>query len=258
MPAKSLATGLIRKNALGYPNEPISLEMSLLLCPLCFKSTSLRSFHPSSFPLNICVQEVKGLGRGRGFRVVSRTPILYQPEFKQIRGMIGARVLELLELLVRTGDISKDQVLVQLRSGPRRDETNARDDEVRALKAALEESNRRFTKSEQEGEALSARIVSLEDEAKSYRASKEESETELASVESDFETILGKLGLSTVVYLGGTAEMLRRIRDELSEIESKTDFLLSRLDMNPFQYQSLAEKVDALGNEVEASLALRE
>lgn len=49
--------------------------MSQFACPLCGKFVSLRLFDPSGFDRDIYAVEVRGLGRGRGTKVISRMKI---------------------------------------------------------------------------------------------------------------------------------------------------------------------------------------
>jgi hypothetical protein len=54
--------------------------MSQLCCPLCGRFASLRFFDPTSFESDIVAVDVRGLGRGKGVEVVSRTSVLEVPE----------------------------------------------------------------------------------------------------------------------------------------------------------------------------------
>ena len=54
--------------------------MSQLICPLCGRFASLRFFNPNSFESDIYAVDVRGLGRGKGVEVVSRTSVLEVPE----------------------------------------------------------------------------------------------------------------------------------------------------------------------------------
>jgi hypothetical protein len=64
--------------------------MSMLVCPLCGKSTSLAKFNPSDFDDDIVVQTIHGLGRGRGFEVVSRESALGNSD---VTSLVAERVL---------------------------------------------------------------------------------------------------------------------------------------------------------------------
>lgn len=70
--------------------------MSFIACPLCGKMTSLRKFDPQSLDAEIYLQKVKGLGRGRGFKVASRSSALGNPSLIE---PIKNRLIDLLLML---------------------------------------------------------------------------------------------------------------------------------------------------------------
>ncbi len=70
--------------------------MSQLCCPLCGRFASLRFFDPTSFESDIYAVDVRGLGRGKGVEVVSRTSVLGVPE---IVVPIRSRCRELIRII---------------------------------------------------------------------------------------------------------------------------------------------------------------
>jgi hypothetical protein len=86
--------------------------MSQLLCPLCGRLVSLKYFDPSGFDDDIYVVEVKGLGRGKGVKVVGKYSILGEDD-ETVR-LIGERSLTLLKLLIEHGHLKPDGVTSRL------------------------------------------------------------------------------------------------------------------------------------------------
>src|SRR3989442_10772786 len=122
--------------------ETGSVEMSFLLCPMCGKNTSLRNFDPESFVNDIYVQRVRGLGRGRGFKVTSRIPIFDKPDYDGIREMIANRAIELLATLEKNGDVSLGYILTELGLDEEREALEAKEtikEENQAEQAISEE-----------------------------------------------------------------------------------------------------------------------
>src|SRR5207248_1550335 len=172
-------------------------------------SSSLRYFDPEKFVLNIVVQNVRGLGRGRGFRVESRTPIIQGQEYKQVREKIAARILELLELLVRTGTISRKQVALLL----------AMNDDNKAKLALIEEQKKqqtlKITQMEKAGEECLTKLARSEDERK-------ELEAKLASIESGVDELLWLAGLNSSRYLDVDAKF-GALEDELRALRASKE-----------------------------------
>lgn len=74
---------------IGYPEALIRtappwvcLAVPMLVCLLCGKSSSLYRFDPRGFEDDIFVQNLQGLGRGRGFKVKKATSILSRYPYK--------------------------------------------------------------------------------------------------------------------------------------------------------------------------------
>jgi hypothetical protein len=81
--------------------------MSFLLCPMCGRNVSMDSFDPCSFDLDILAQDLRGLGKGRGFESTNRHSILGDNETV---GKIRDRILDLLKLLLDEGIVSEDAI----------------------------------------------------------------------------------------------------------------------------------------------------
>ena len=118
--------------------------MSFVVCPLCGRMVSLRTFNPQSLDLNVYVQDVKGLGRGRGFKVVGRGSALDRPS---VTGPIKGRLLDLSLMLYNEGLLSKEEVAERFGLVlPENYETL--EDERDALQADLEETEGRLKDAE--------------------------------------------------------------------------------------------------------------
>jgi hypothetical protein len=85
--------------------------MSLLVCPLCGKSTSLRTFDPSNFEDDIVVKNVRGLGRGRGFEVTDTHSII---DDEEITRLIVNRALRIVALIRQHGHVTPEEILEAL------------------------------------------------------------------------------------------------------------------------------------------------
>ncbi len=70
--------------------------MSQLCCPMCGRFASLRFFDPASFESDIYAVDVRGLGRGKGVEVVSRTSVL---KVSEIVVPIRNRCRELIRII---------------------------------------------------------------------------------------------------------------------------------------------------------------
>lgn len=69
--------------------------------------TSLRTFNPQSLDVDIYIQEVKGLGRGRGFKVVDRTSAL---DIMSITQPIKNRLIDLVVMMSENDLLSKEEI----------------------------------------------------------------------------------------------------------------------------------------------------
>lgn len=83
--------------------------MTQLACPLCGRFVSLKYFNPSDFADDIYTVEVQGLGRGLGVEVTERYSIL-DPGDETVE-LIKERLLDLIELLLKSGCLKSEEVL---------------------------------------------------------------------------------------------------------------------------------------------------
>jgi len=253
---------------------------------MCGKQASLRNFDPESFVNEIYVQKVRGLGRGRGFKVTSRIPIFDKPDYDGIREMIANRAIELLATLEKNGDVSLGYILTELGLDEEREALEAKEaieeenqaehaiseEKIGALSQTVERLNSENLTGKQEIQTLMEKISGLEQHVKSAEAatdesrrakdasesSKEESEAVLSSIESDTASLLRRLGLPTIGYRGGVEEMLDAVEQELLSLDVKIDRLLDRMGLSPTRYDDLGEKIEAIADEVAAARALNE
>lgn len=100
--------------------------MSFLVCPLCGKSTLLRSFANVELEGDILVQMFRGLGRGRGFEVASRESILTENETTRI---IADRAMDILLLLMEHDILDSETVISRLDVTPEDDGDDEFDDD---------------------------------------------------------------------------------------------------------------------------------
>jgi len=253
---------------------------------MCGKQASLRNFDPESFANDIYVQKVRGLGRGRGFKVSSRIPILDKQDYDWVREMIASRAIELLVTLEKNGDVSLGFILTELGLDEEREALEAKEaikeenqaehaiseEKIGTLSQTVESLNSENLTGKREIQALREEISGLEQHVKSAEeatdesrrakdaseSSKEESEAVLSSIESDTASLLRRFGLPTVGYRGGVEEMLDALEREISSLDSKMDGLLDRMGLSPTRYDDLGEKIEAVADEVAASRALNE
>ncbi len=87
--------------------------MTMLLCPLCGKKTHIDQFDPENFADDIFVQEIKGLGRGKGFKVTEVTSIFDNSNDDTI-WMIKERVLQLAKILKDEGELEVWEIAGEL------------------------------------------------------------------------------------------------------------------------------------------------
>jgi hypothetical protein len=103
--------------------------------------TSLRAFKPQLLDLDIYAQDVKGLGRGRGFKVVGRGSALDKPSVTE---PIKGRLLDLSLMLYREGLLSKEELVKRFDLILPKD-YQALEEERDVLQADLEEAEEGFS-----------------------------------------------------------------------------------------------------------------
>jgi len=113
----------------------MQFQMSLLLCPLCGKNSSLRLLDPDSFDDDIYAQDVRGLGKGRGFETTGRVSI---PRSAEVRDKIMPRLIELVKLLIDEDVISADEVRRSLGLPEVESVVEREEDESQALREETE------------------------------------------------------------------------------------------------------------------------
>ena len=86
--------------------------MTSIRCPLCGWYVNLNSFDPRKFNGDIELVTVQGLGRGRGFAVVSRESVLGDDE---ITPMIKDGVLSIASTLIEKGCLTQQELLSKLK-----------------------------------------------------------------------------------------------------------------------------------------------
>lgn len=128
------------------------------MCPLCGKSSSLQSF-PSGDGGDIILQTFRGLGRGKGFTVESRTSGL---EDRHLCTAVKPKVVDILSTLADRGYVVPDD-LVRV---------------VKPLRLHLSTEDERL-----ELESLRARVKTFDAELKLERGSRDFLERELHDVE---------------------------------------------------------------------------
>lgn len=111
-----------------------AIVTSLLVCPLCGKSSSLRNYDPTSLALDVYAKSLRGRGKGKGFDLVREWSILDEDPGK-LSGM-SHRLLDLLDLFVRKGLMEREYILEKL--GPQEEESIVLD-EAEASSVDLEE-----------------------------------------------------------------------------------------------------------------------
>jgi hypothetical protein len=82
--------------------------MSLWICPLCGKQVSIKYYDPSDFDDDIMIIQLRGLGRGRGFEVVSEHS-LFEDKDTELLDLISDRVAILYNLLYENNGDDEDE-----------------------------------------------------------------------------------------------------------------------------------------------------
>ncbi len=91
--------------------------MAMLVCSLCGKMSPANRYDPSNFEDDIFFQEVKGLGRGHGFRNVGARSIfesVYDYETREVAEKMCDRSLEIIRMMLDNDVITQDDVVERL------------------------------------------------------------------------------------------------------------------------------------------------
>jgi len=118
--------------------------------------SSLRTFNPGSLDLDIYVQDVKGLGRGRGFKVVGKSSALNKPSITQ---PIKSRVLDLSLMLYERRLLSQEEIIGRFKLSPPEDLEEERD----ALRADLSDTEYQLKQVEEERDILRTDLSETEE-----------------------------------------------------------------------------------------------
>jgi hypothetical protein len=110
--------------------------MSFLLCPLCGRNVSVNTFDPCSFEVDVLAQEVRGLGKGKGFASTGRHSILGRNDTVE---KIADRCLALLELFINEDIITADEVRGRLGIPKVAPVVEREEDETQALREDIED-----------------------------------------------------------------------------------------------------------------------
>ena len=85
--------------------------MSFISCPLCGKNSCLNYFDPQSLDLIVYVHDVKGLGRGKGFKIINkRIAFINSSEMNKIK----YRLLDLVSLFYDNKLVTEEEVSTKL------------------------------------------------------------------------------------------------------------------------------------------------
>lgn len=117
--------------------------MSLISCPLCGKYTPLNNFHPESLDLTINTVEMRGLGRGRGFKSTNKAKINFS---SPVVGRINNRLLNLVSLMLSEEVISQEEIVkkLQLDNYVPKSEYNSLESDLEDANDDLKEAKERF------------------------------------------------------------------------------------------------------------------
>jgi hypothetical protein len=94
--------------------------LSMLVCPLCGRLCSVRHFDPNGFEDDIFIQQVKGLGQGKGFRTTEVRSVFESDRSAEVEEAISkiyGRVLEILAMLLSNDLVTRGDVARRLGLG---------------------------------------------------------------------------------------------------------------------------------------------
>ena len=86
--------------------------MSKVYCPMCGWNKNRSIFHPEEMDDDIWGAEVHGKGRGKGFRFDQAISLLSSDD--DLVKRIGQRCLSIINFLIKSGDLSEEEVREEL------------------------------------------------------------------------------------------------------------------------------------------------
>jgi len=112
------------------------------MCPGCGRSVALKNFDPENLDLDVMVQDMKGLGRGKGFESTGRSSILGKNDVCE---RIADRSIALLKLFIDHDVVTAAEVRKRLELPGTVTVVERNEDEVQALRERIEEREKEIT-----------------------------------------------------------------------------------------------------------------
>ena len=142
--------------------------MSLFLCPLCGKQSSVRLYDPTKFDPDIYAIQKVGLGRGRGFKVTNQYSILNK-ENPTVE-LIKDRILLLSKTLIDNECLTSKEILSTLKIQTTNPRTLVKKDKIIKnlnetaifLKSCVNERDRKLQKKDSLIEDFSLTTITLQ------------------------------------------------------------------------------------------------
>ena len=126
----------------------------------------MANLDPGNFDLDIYAQDIRGLGKGKGFATTNRGSILHSAE---VRSKIAPRLLDLVQLLVNEGIVSREAVR-EIAGLPEEESVEAEADEKQAIRENEEERESQIL------DIINGLAEALGDDPDSYEAEGESDE----------------------------------------------------------------------------------
>ena len=200
--------------------------MSMLVCPLCGKQSSLRRFDPSGFHEDIIAIEKRGLGRGMGFEEVARYSLLGTGS--PALSLIKDRVLVLVEVLDIGSRVPSERSLrAELEDEALAVKVEGLEQRIGELLDPLNEMTRERNRLRGEVEALEVEVEELRQENASLSERLDEQENECENCEianglcTEIDEVLNMAGrFSDTALVDSTECLIERVHYILREYEA--------------------------------------